>query len=243
MLDEELNSSLEGALLASLHLGLAQVTTDCKAMRASREILAHISRLVLPIAKELICDLLLLRREHTVLLTAVDEDGVVGLSLQLFEVTGHLQKGRVRDDDGLGDVLKSEIDGVTTTKAVSRGTEGCDTLLLESLDDGIEDGAGAFLAVVVAEPGTDVKVFARTHSISRNSISVEVVRNYGVEPIRSEVISQELSIGENVAKHVGKEEQGLVLRIIAGRSGYIAFDTPNLFDLALMESSGDADSG
>jgi hypothetical protein len=92
VLDHELDGVPERALLARLDLGVAHVPAHSEPVRAPGKVLARVARRVLPVAEQLVSDLLLLGREHVVGLARVDQDRVVRLRLEFLR-TGVIRSG------------------------------------------------------------------------------------------------------------------------------------------------------
>ena len=120
-------------------------------MDAARPVRALVARRELAIAEDLVCDLLRLDGELLVDLAGVDEERRLGDFKVLLQVIGSLQEGGMRDGYDVDVAREGEVEGETAAVAESDGTELGDTLGLEGLDYGADDGVGP-LWRVTAEP-------------------------------------------------------------------------------------------
>lgn len=83
MFDEELNSSLESALLSSFHFRVAHITTDTESVGASLPVFSLISRRKFSITQDFVSLGLSLKRELLIDSAAVDQQRNVGLGIFL----------------------------------------------------------------------------------------------------------------------------------------------------------------
>lgn len=130
VVNEPLNSSLECTLTASLDQGVADITTNRKAVRASRPVCPLVPwRLRLPASQNIVSGLLLFSRVLRVRLARVDQEGHAGL-LELLQVIRGLEERGVRDDSGLDQAVECEVEDVPRAEAVAGCAELRDALLL-----------------------------------------------------------------------------------------------------------------
>ena len=128
-----------------------QITTDGEAVDAARPVRALVARRELAIAKDLVRDLLRLDGELLVDLAGVDEERRLGDFEVLLQIIRSLEEGGMRDSYDVDVAREGEVEGETAAVAESDGTELGDTLGLEGLDYGADDGVGP-LWRVTADP-------------------------------------------------------------------------------------------
>lgn len=133
MLQEPLNSVLEGALLASFDLGYAEVTTNGDAMHAFGKVRTSVVLCFTPAAaKDLVSNLLLLGRVRRVSLAPISVQGnPCRLELSKSDSTSSSDGC---DCGRLDDAIKGEVEDVARAEAVTDGCESGDAAHFEAHD-------------------------------------------------------------------------------------------------------------
>lgn len=149
---------LESSFFALLHVRVTQITSNGEAVRATRKIDSSVSlRLRRAATEDFVTDFLLFWRVHLIDLTRVYVQWDFSL-FDLLKVPRYLKQRRVGNDCSLDNSGGAELKNVFSSKAITGGSERCDSTFLQTSDDFVKRWTG-LLGSMGFEPFLDGFLF------------------------------------------------------------------------------------